>query len=379
MKIRALVLLSVVASLIFGAVFTTRRTLAVEQVKQRSIGRLGIERNEPFRIRSVRIKNKPVQKNKKFDADEDWLGDLTIRVRNTSLKRVVFASIDLFFRSPEGKITAVDQIDYGNRALLTQAPGANEVQSNINPQQEIDVRLNGVGRHRIESMLTDMGYLGAKDIDLRIGRVIFADDTMWYAGSFYRRDSSDSGNWIQAEAPIALKTPGGIDRLHHNVPLSDSLHGGVGAALPARSTTENSFFSFNSVVDLKTLLLPASHRLAPVQSTACYKIVNPQNVWCHMDPGCKVRKDYTDMTVGQYRIESVVTSCTSTLGSYCGLDSTTMGIMCVFPGSGGGGGGGGDGGSGCWSNWDCFAGEYCDGGSGTCYENGSGPAGLQGE
>jgi hypothetical protein len=53
---------------------------------------------------------------------------------------------------------------------------------------------------------------------------------------------------------------------------------------------------------------------------------------------------------------------------------------CAGQGGGGGGGGGGEGGGDfCWSSWDCFAGEYCDGGTGTCYEYGSGPGGLMPE
>ncbi|HKY30313.1 MAG TPA: hypothetical protein VJM12_20445 [Pyrinomonadaceae bacterium] len=49
-------------------------------------------------------------------------------------------------------------------------------------------------------------------------------------------------------------------------------------------------------------------------------------------------------------------------------------------GQGGGGGGSGSGGEGfCWSDWDCFAGEYCDSGTGTCYEYGSGPGGIMPE
>jgi hypothetical protein len=46
------------------------------------------------------------------------------------------------------------------------------------------------------------------------------------------------------------------------------------------------------------------------------------------------------------------------------------------PPAGGGGGGGGTEGGGCWSDWDCAAGESCDQGSGTCQEYGGGYGGL---
>jgi hypothetical protein len=46
------------------------------------------------------------------------------------------------------------------------------------------------------------------------------------------------------------------------------------------------------------------------------------------------------------------------------------------PGGGGGGGGGEGGGASCWTDWDCYAGESCDQGSGTCQEYGGGYGGL---
>jgi hypothetical protein len=61
------------------------------------------------------------------------------------------------------------------------------VEIRLSPQQSVGLR----------------GFLGATNypssiekVDFSIGHVIFADDTMWYAGEECRRASNDPTTWI---------------------------------------------------------------------------------------------------------------------------------------------------------------------------------------
>ncbi len=386
MKIHSRFFVLCAVALLFGTLYTaTRAHLVSQQLNQRSIGRLRPERDEPLRIRAVRAKGRSVRRNEKFDADDDWLRELTIRVKNVSGKRILFASIDLLFPAAEpGGPRAIDQIDYGNRELLTRPPTPNELRSGIEPQQEVDIQLNGIAYDRVRSLLADIGYVGIPRVELRLGRVIFQDDSTWYAGSPFRRDARDSKNWTNVEKPVQAgnASVGVTNSLARIVPASDTSRSNA-AGKPSTGQLPvgwNSLFPRDSFPQLDTLLIRTSYHTAPAQSSSnCYRIVNSQNVWCNLQLSCTHLKDYTDMLPGSYTIQNWPTSCTDTLGNWCGLDSTTTRITCVFPGGGGGGGGGGGESGGCWSDWDCFAGEYCDQGTGSCYEYGSGPGGIIGE
>ena len=65
--------------------------------KQRIVARLPLERNEPLRIRAVRVNGVQVSHRLTFRADDDWLDALTITVTNRTQKNIVYAAIDLQF------------------------------------------------------------------------------------------------------------------------------------------------------------------------------------------------------------------------------------------------------------------------------------------
>src|SRR5215212_2984515 len=56
--------------------------------------------SDPINIFAVKVNGMPVEFNQKFTVDDDWLRTLTIGVKNTSDKAVVFISIDLLFPRP---------------------------------------------------------------------------------------------------------------------------------------------------------------------------------------------------------------------------------------------------------------------------------------
>lgn len=158
MKTRFSLFLGFVACL-FLSMFYPAST--AQNVKQRSIGRLPIDRNEPLRIKAVKTQGRPLRRNQKFDADGDWLKDLTVIIKNVTGKRILFASIDLFFRPPTGSAgpPAVDELDYGNRMLLIRSPDRRERLVGIEPEQTVEMRLSVVALDRIKSLLADVGYV----------------------------------------------------------------------------------------------------------------------------------------------------------------------------------------------------------------------------
>lgn len=145
-------------------------------------------------------------KNQKFNGDEDWLRGLTIHVKNVSGKRILFASIDLFFSSAEpGGPHAIDQVEYGNRQLLTRSPTSNELGTGIEPQQEVDIRLEGINYDRIRSLLAEVGAVDVPRLKISVGRVIFDDDVTWYAGSHFQQEGTEAGFWNNIDKGVSPK------------------------------------------------------------------------------------------------------------------------------------------------------------------------------
>src|SRR5436305_15098386 len=103
MKIRFPLGLVVLISLLFGAFHASTRVRGAQQpINHRTIARLPIERNEPVRIRVVRVKGEKVFHERTFVAEDDWLSWLTVTIKNRSDKAILSAAIDLQFPRPPG-------------------------------------------------------------------------------------------------------------------------------------------------------------------------------------------------------------------------------------------------------------------------------------
>jgi hypothetical protein len=166
----------------------------------KAVRRLPVEQNEPVTITAVTVKGQKIDLNEKFLATEDWLNGLTITLKNSSKKPILLTSVQLQFPRQEGdqRAIAVDDISYGNPALLAKPTEASAASPILAPGQSVDVSVLSKDLDRIKSLLSAGGYKGNIDfVAIRIGRTIFADDTMWYAGANLRRDdASTASRWV---------------------------------------------------------------------------------------------------------------------------------------------------------------------------------------
>jgi Flp pilus assembly protein CpaB len=165
----------------------------------KAVRRLPAEQNEPVTITAVTVKHQKIGLNEKFLATEDWLNGLTITLKNSSNNPILLTSVQLQFPRQEGDqgAIAVDDISYGNPALLAKPREASAASPILAPGLSADVSISSNDLERIKSLLSTGGYKGNIDvIAIRVGRTIFADDTMWYAGTNLRRDPSSPRNWV---------------------------------------------------------------------------------------------------------------------------------------------------------------------------------------
>ena len=70
------------------------------------------------------------------------------------------------------------------------------------PGQTVELRLSASELDGIKNLLTAAGYPSGspEEVKIRIGTVIFSDDTMWRVGSSFTRDpGGQPGHWIADE------------------------------------------------------------------------------------------------------------------------------------------------------------------------------------
>lgn len=197
MKTRFISLSVLVIALIAGSFDLT----VGQQSQERVIKRMPAEKNEPIEITDIKVNGQSISFDKKFTADDEWLRSLTISVKNKSDKLILYASIRLQFPRPAGSQgrTAIGDLSYGNGALQTRRPISQETLVGISPDETVEIRLPAQQFVALCELLAATNYPSSiEKVELSISHIIFADDTMWYAGAISIRDPKDPSTWTNS-------------------------------------------------------------------------------------------------------------------------------------------------------------------------------------
>jgi hypothetical protein len=175
---------------------------AAQRSQERLIRRLPVEKDEPIEITDIKVDGQSVSLDKKFTADDEWLRSLVFSVKNKSDKRILYASIRLQFPRPAGSkgLMALHDMYYGNWALQTRLPKPEDKVTGIAPGETVEMALSIQQYVDLKSLLDQTGFPPSiARTDISIAHIIFADDTMWYAGAICRRDPKEPSTWINSE------------------------------------------------------------------------------------------------------------------------------------------------------------------------------------
>jgi hypothetical protein len=179
---------------------------AAAQDKKTIIRRITLAK-EPIEV-SYTLKGQPLKakpiidategiRGEEFEADQDWLNDLTIRLRNVSDKTITYVVLNLHF--PEvianGR-TAVDQIvigvdPYGKflRPKLKLAPNET-IQIPLSTRYE-DIRT-------LVKLVSNLTPQAVTKLWVEFHAALLDDDILFEAGTLYRRNPNqdDAKKWI---------------------------------------------------------------------------------------------------------------------------------------------------------------------------------------
>jgi len=187
-------------------------------------------------------------------------------------------------------------------------------------------------------------------VRLRVGKVIFEDDTMWYAGSYFRRDVNAPATWINVEVIGATKrnTPPSIP--------SDILASsrGVEFSKDSKLDREYSLIQKRELESIQQLFMKASFNPS-VQSGCKTLLANSVHECAIPYNNCNYPYDLLGSGAGNYYLAAASARCMNGNQECAHWQSTNIANSCSS-----GGGGGGNENPPCQSDWDCDFGYSCN-------------------
>lgn len=305
--LRTIKILSIVTVLVIGASWASMHTSTAGkqgQGKERLLEK-GTFRKEPMKVVGIKAKGKQVESGKRFIEEDDWINNLTIRLKNVSGKPIIFFEVSLTFPAnadqPYGPQPGyVRDIQYGSEPLSGAAGSPNQPPP-VMPNDFVELTLSVEDQEAIESALTRLDFPKGIYVKMVLRTVMFADDTMWRAGETLTRDPEDPSTW-----KVVPRAPGGLSS--------------------KRRTPEP-----NAPAPLSSLIAPPVERPAGVQRFAHVRSPPPQlpvcsnaryngtsNLACTSASGCTVKKDHVINDIFySIIIDIVFEDCKNSSGGLC--------------------------------------------------------------
>ncbi len=228
--------------------------------------------NEPIEITTVKAKGKTIALGESHSCDDDWFRGLTVAVKNTSKRTVVFIDLAITFPATEGSTgehAASDHLLYGNypaapgetatnhpdQPALLPGDNATLVLADYEGTREF---LNKVGKPRT-----------IREIEISILDVIFDDGTKYSGGQMWKRDPNNPNIWIPESREIAQ-----LKKRKHKLEKT---------AVLVKS---------NFLLPQPRGPSPQDPGIFPLDPQVCYPIFNSEDKFCGTNTRCAVRHDH---------------------------------------------------------------------------------------
>jgi hypothetical protein len=189
MSVRLLLITGLVVTGTTGVLFSDL-SLHVRTAGQQKARKLSLKTwaNEPIKVVAVKGKDgRAISMDSEQLAEDDWLRDLTISIKNMSNKNVLFVELELHFTRPLGssdEAIAVFPVIFGTPPML-----AKEGSPILPSQENWQATLSSQQYAALAELLVTTGYpTSVKNLEIITREVVFADKTKWIAGRM--RDST---------------------------------------------------------------------------------------------------------------------------------------------------------------------------------------------
>ena len=198
--------------LLFSCVLTAGSYSAFSQTINKALIKLRPIDTQPVDISSIKIGEQEVTPGKSVDANEQWIKELRLRVRNTSNKNVKFVLVKLWFtRDADGKPILPEHYffqgqnllispnDPTNKHYLASRHYSGEI--TLLPGEELDLQtaqdaVQGI-YERVKTKNIPQSVVN--NIVITVEAVVFDDDSAWIMGNKSVRDKNNPQTWINVQ------------------------------------------------------------------------------------------------------------------------------------------------------------------------------------
>lgn len=157
---------------------------------------------EPVVIADVKAGTNSVELNRPFDADGEWIKDISFKVTNQSTKTVTYVAVDLKFSDTSSSDAAmVRPLMFG---VWPDHPTPKDVPISLKPGESIDVAMSAQYQS-LKKFLETRGPLARINKLTIVAFVVFFDDgTKWGLGNYFVPDSSSPTGFRMVDAPPGI-------------------------------------------------------------------------------------------------------------------------------------------------------------------------------
>ncbi len=156
-------------------------------------------KNQPVEIKRINVKGQRVELQRGFLGDENWLEGFAFEITNTSRQAIRYVDASLVFPQDERGLPqrpATEVLRYGTFPKASEPLlGSQQKGGVLAPGQSTVLTLKDY-----TGMLQLLEWSGhpknISSVTIRLGRVLFADGTMFSSGKILQRDLKNPENWI---------------------------------------------------------------------------------------------------------------------------------------------------------------------------------------
>lgn len=154
--------------------------------------------NEPVDLLEIKFKGVNVKAGEKVKGGDEWLKDVSLKLKNRSSKRIMY--VDVAFDFPETKATGA-VISYslrlGNRIG---APAPVRTPLAFESGESLNVPLAEEYEKLKPFVEKSYPIASLSRVRIRVNFVGFADGTAWSAGSFVKPDPNNAGRYVSMDS-----------------------------------------------------------------------------------------------------------------------------------------------------------------------------------
>jgi hypothetical protein len=157
------------------------------------------QRNQPVRFDKVKIAGKLIElkanseSKEDIEGDDDWMRGLTVSLKNTSDKNIVYVSLVLMFpeTTSAGPVMGFP-LQFGR---MPENADDKNYEGVLKPGEETEIVLTDDKHEHLQTFLKSRSFNKVSNVRLFLGSVVFDDDIQWFGGDLMRRDPKNPGQW----------------------------------------------------------------------------------------------------------------------------------------------------------------------------------------